>query len=256
MRQLKERITHSFKVPPLAPEVIPEFLMFRMRAAGYQGPDIFSRRAIKLISGVSEGIVRRISILADKSLLAAFADNTHLIDAKHVKAAIHDSEFSNTAAIDLRKRLMLALLLATAIIGTAVAGWTFLGPQPKTVTASAPAKRPALASAPAVKATTAIASAAAPAAAAAATPQAPTSQTQVAPPVNPAPANTAAVTATTQPKAAATPATPALPKESPKIAATASPQVTTAAPVAPKAPSNADSVQKKLTASKNWMTAG
>lgn len=123
MRQLKERITHSFKVPPLAPQVIPEFLMFRMRAAGYHGPDIFSKRAIKRISSVSEGIVRRISILADKSLLAAFADNTHLIEAKHVKAAIADSEFSHTVATGQRRTVMLALLLMLGVVAAAIIGW-------------------------------------------------------------------------------------------------------------------------------------
>ena len=93
MRQLKERITHSFKVPPLAPTLLPEFLMFRMRAAGYRGPDIFTKGAMDQIADVSEGIVRRVSILADKALLAAFADNTHAVTARHVKAAVQDSQF-------------------------------------------------------------------------------------------------------------------------------------------------------------------
>ncbi|MGZ5819535.1 MAG: ExeA family protein, partial [Burkholderiaceae bacterium] len=131
MRQLKERITHSFKVPPMDPEVIPEFLMFRMRAAGYHGPDIFTKKAIKLISAVSEGIVRRISILADKSLLAAFADNSHAIEAKHVKAAIDDSEFSNTAAANNRRNLMVAGSLSIVGLATAVIMWQAFWPQAK-----------------------------------------------------------------------------------------------------------------------------
>lgn len=96
MRQLKERITHSFIVPPMTASLIPEFLMFRMRAAGYHGPNVFSKGAIKLLAKVSEGIVRRINILADKALLAAFADNTHAVETKHIKAAIRDSEFSSS----------------------------------------------------------------------------------------------------------------------------------------------------------------
>lgn len=111
MRQLKERITHSFKVPPLAPTLLPEFLMFRMRAAGYRGPDVFTKGAMELIASVSEGIVRRVSILADKALLAAFADNTHAITAKHVKAAILDSQFSHSAS---RRRQQLLTRLGAA----------------------------------------------------------------------------------------------------------------------------------------------
>ncbi|HOT51247.1 MAG TPA: DUF2723 domain-containing protein, partial [Candidatus Hydrogenedentes bacterium] len=45
----------------------------RLRAAGYRGPDLFTKGAIQLISKASEGLTRRINILADKALLAAFA---------------------------------------------------------------------------------------------------------------------------------------------------------------------------------------
>lgn len=119
MRQLKERITHSFKVPPLAPTLLPEFLMFRMRAAGYRGPDVFTKGAMDQIAAVSEGIVRRVSILADKALLAAFADNTHAITARHVKAAVRDSQFAATRG--RRRRLHLMLAAGTAMLALMVA---------------------------------------------------------------------------------------------------------------------------------------
>ena len=122
MRQLKERITHSFLVPPLAPTLLPEFLMFRMRAAGYRGPDVFTQGARDLIARVSEGIVRRVSILADKSLLAAFAENTHAVTASHVKAAILDSQFSASAG-KRRRRLIAAAggAAAALLVGVLIA---------------------------------------------------------------------------------------------------------------------------------------
>ncbi|MDO8306432.1 AAA family ATPase [Herminiimonas sp.] len=140
MRQLKERITHSFKVPPLAPALLPEFLMFRMRAAGYHGPDIFTKGALKLMASVSEGIIRRISILADKSLLAAFADNTHTIQAKHVRAAIEDSEFSNTPRTRRRAILLVGAILLAAV--AAAGSWFALHKKPT------PAAQPAVAVSP------------------------------------------------------------------------------------------------------------
>jgi len=102
--QLKERITHGFKVPPLDQKDIPEYLMFRMRAAGYHGPNIFSAAAIKLITSASQGITRRINVLADKALLAAFSENTHNILPKHVKAAVDDSEFAPPASAGILKK--------------------------------------------------------------------------------------------------------------------------------------------------------
>nr|WP_315472354.1 AAA family ATPase [uncultured Undibacterium sp.] len=126
MRQLKERITHSFLVPPMPPALIPEFLMFRMRAAGYHGPNVFSKAAIKRLAKVSEGIVRRINILADKALLAAFADNTHAVEAKHIDAAIRDSEFSSKKPEIPYQSIGLAILSLLLLSGLAYwAHWSW-----------------------------------------------------------------------------------------------------------------------------------
>ena len=93
MRQLKERITHSFRLEPLLGADIEAYLDFRMRAAGYRGPKVFAPGAVRRIVKASEGLTRRVNILADKALLAAFADNEHGITARHVERAIRDSEF-------------------------------------------------------------------------------------------------------------------------------------------------------------------
>lgn len=123
MRQLKERITHSFQVPVMETVDIPDYLMFRMRAAGYRGPDIFTKGAVRHLAAVSRGIVRRISILADKSLLAAFAEDTHAIEVRHVLAAVKDSEFSFSATA-LRSKQRSMVMLWTLAVGAALAvGW-------------------------------------------------------------------------------------------------------------------------------------
>ena len=93
MRPLKERITHNFSLAPLVSQDVDTYLMFRLRAAGYKGPSLFNPAAVALISSASEGLTRRINILADKALLAAYAENTHQIDARLIKAAILDAQF-------------------------------------------------------------------------------------------------------------------------------------------------------------------
>ena len=94
MRQLKERITHSIVVPAMPADVIPDFLAFRLHAAGYNGPALFSPAATRHIARVSQGIVRRINILADKALMAAYADDADRVEAQHAKAAIADCAFA------------------------------------------------------------------------------------------------------------------------------------------------------------------
>jgi len=93
MRQLKERITHSFHVPALQADLTGDFLACRLRAAGHEGPALFSPAAAQLIADASHGIVRRITILADKALLAAFADDADMVQASHARQAIAESPF-------------------------------------------------------------------------------------------------------------------------------------------------------------------
>ena len=67
MRQLKERVTQSFRLEPLVRGDIESYIDFRMRAAGYRGPKVFTREGISLIARASQGLTRRVNILADKA---------------------------------------------------------------------------------------------------------------------------------------------------------------------------------------------
>jgi type II secretory pathway predicted ATPase ExeA len=98
IRQLRDRIAHSFRLQPLTDDEVREYLAFRMRAAGYKGPEIFSAAVVKQIAKASSGLTRRINLIADKALLAAFSENTHTIQPAHVRAALSDSEFGHRTA--------------------------------------------------------------------------------------------------------------------------------------------------------------
>ena len=114
LRQLRDRITHSFRMRPLSAAEVATYLAFRMRAAGYRGPDVFAARATRLLARTSGGLTRRINILADKALLAAYSESSHAVTERHVKAAIADSEF--VAAPPARARARPALLLAAGTL--------------------------------------------------------------------------------------------------------------------------------------------
>ena len=94
LRPLRERITHSFRLEPLVHSDVGQYLMFRMRQAGYRGPDLFDAGALKRIAKSSEGLTRRLNILADKCLLAAYSQGEHGIKRKHALAAIRDAGFA------------------------------------------------------------------------------------------------------------------------------------------------------------------
>jgi MSHA biogenesis protein MshM len=93
IRQLRERITHTFQLSPLSAEEIHLYLNFRMREVGYTGPELITKDIAKKIQRYSGGLLRRINIIADKVLLSAFAESTHNLTTKHVMAAVNDSGF-------------------------------------------------------------------------------------------------------------------------------------------------------------------
>ncbi len=94
IRQLRERITHSFNLSPLTSQEIYTYLNFRMREVGYTGPELVEIDLARKIEQFSGGLLRRINIIADKILLSAFAEGTHNLTSKHVQAAVDDSGFA------------------------------------------------------------------------------------------------------------------------------------------------------------------
>ena len=124
LRQLRDRITHAFRMRPLAEPEVAKYVSFRMRAAGYRGPDVFAAGALARVARASGGLTRRINILADKSLLAAFTQNVHAVTERHVRAAIADSEFARLRRPWRPAVYAGAALAAGVLIGAAV-HWAF-----------------------------------------------------------------------------------------------------------------------------------
>jgi MSHA biogenesis protein MshM len=145
LRQLRDRITHSFRMRPLAAPEVSNYVSFRMRAAGYRGPDLFAPRALSLVARASGGLTRRINILCDKALLAAFTESAHAITDKHVRAAIADSEFAAVTRVKRPALYAMATLAAGIALGAAVPWWFFSSrgepaDRPAQVATPAPAK--------------------------------------------------------------------------------------------------------------------
>ena len=144
MRQLKERITHAFTLAPLPPREIRDYVSFRMRAAGYHGPDLFDDEVLGIIADASEGLTRRINIYSDKALLAAFAAGTHTVTADHARAAVSDTQIVVTRRESPRK---MASVAAAGVVGGILIGFTAAqfvrapAGAPQAVAASAPVKQ-------------------------------------------------------------------------------------------------------------------
>lgn len=108
IRQLRERITHSFDLRPLGRQDVAHYLNFRLRAAGYRGPDLFRPRIARALNRHARGLIRRLNVLADKCLLAAYAEGTHTLRPRHVRRAVRDVQAPDTRMRSGRRRVALA----------------------------------------------------------------------------------------------------------------------------------------------------
>ena len=121
VRQLRERITYSFYLSPLTWNLAETYLSFRLEKAGHQGRDIFKQSAIKHLTKSANGTLRRLNVLADKSLLAAFLDKSAVVEPKHVKVALQDStkgqSKGNTSSI------MAVLSVIAVLLGVGIFYW-------------------------------------------------------------------------------------------------------------------------------------
>lgn len=117
IRQLKERITYSFDLKPFNPEQTRDYINTRLRNCGYKTMELFTPAAIRAVHKYSNGLLRRVNILADKSMLSAFASNSTHVTDKHVRVAARDSEFECARGGPRPWLVAAAAILAVVVVG-------------------------------------------------------------------------------------------------------------------------------------------
>jgi len=117
IRQLKDRITQNFSLPQLSADEVRDYIQFRLHAVGCPRVDLFSAPALRLLASHSKGLMRRLHIMADKSLLAAYADGVVRITRAHVRRAICDSEYARDGKSAMRRFLPAGVGLMFALMG-------------------------------------------------------------------------------------------------------------------------------------------
>lgn len=158
IRQLKDRITVSLKLSPLTEAEVGDYVRARLAVAGYRGPDLFPPPLIARLAGHSAGLSRRINVLADKTLLAAYAGQTHTLTEAHLDAAAGDAEMERPQGKAERPRIprparwvWLSAGLAAGLGLLAFVAWQALSPPAPPAVPNPPLPPPA-AAAPAMPA--------------------------------------------------------------------------------------------------------
>ncbi len=126
IRQLKQRITFSYRLLPLNRIAVNKYIQHRLHIAGYPDDRLFSRKAIDRIYKHSGGIPRLINIIGHKSLLSAYGEGGRRVTHKHVAQAVEDMEetYPEKASLDrtyplfFNKWLYGAVGLLLIVVGT------------------------------------------------------------------------------------------------------------------------------------------
>jgi MSHA biogenesis protein MshM len=92
IRQLKQRISFSYRLRPLDQAAMQDYILHRLRKAGYAGPPIFTQGALRVLYRASGGIPRLVNILCHKTLMLAFGKGQRRISKALAMGAIRDTE--------------------------------------------------------------------------------------------------------------------------------------------------------------------
>lgn len=121
IRQLRQRITFSYRLQALDRPAIRDYLRHRLRVAGYRGAPLFSRPAVSVINRGSRGTPRLINVLAHKAMMAAWGEGSEQVRRRHAVRAVRDTEGAHGGRMTMW--LAAGALLLVLAVGMALSFW-------------------------------------------------------------------------------------------------------------------------------------
>jgi general secretion pathway protein A len=88
LRQLNQRISVRYHINALKEEEVPRYIQHRLMVAGAQGDIAFTPGALREIYSYSQGVPRLVNLVADRSLLAGYAEQSREIQLGSVLKGI------------------------------------------------------------------------------------------------------------------------------------------------------------------------
>jgi putative secretion ATPase (PEP-CTERM system associated) len=113
LRQLKQRISVSYRLEPLLLKEIEGYIQHRLSVAGFRGSLGFSFWAMRLIYRVTGGIPRLINLLCDRILLVLYLEQKMQVNTSHVRKAIESLKGGKGPSFSWRSRTVRRLAYAT-----------------------------------------------------------------------------------------------------------------------------------------------
>lgn len=130
LRQLQSRIVIQHGVAPLSPDELQKYIHFKLESAG--GSRFFiDKKSIKAVFKATAGNLRRVNILMDRCLYAAFARQSKTLNARMVQTANKDLiSFSPKNNLSKYSKPALFAAISFLLIFAVLAALKFLPPSP------------------------------------------------------------------------------------------------------------------------------
>ena len=114
LEQLRQRVTVSYHLQPLGPDETAAYINHRLRRAAIGAPLEFSRDVTDLIHQSSEGVPRKINVIADAILLFGYGEERRSIDVDLTREVVEELE--SVGVIVARAAAAPALAPAAALV--------------------------------------------------------------------------------------------------------------------------------------------
>ncbi|MBU2919452.1 MAG: MSHA biogenesis protein MshM [Psychrosphaera sp.] len=124
LRQIRQRITFSYKLRALTLDEVRAYVQHRVRVAGYKGKQLFTPSAVKMLYKYSGGIPRLVNILSHKSLMLTYGLGQQEVGKKQVVYAAKDTDSAKAESLGI---WAIALVLSSISLA-GLFGWYWLWP--------------------------------------------------------------------------------------------------------------------------------
>jgi len=124
-RQLRQRITFSYKLRTMTSVEVQRYIEHRLHVAGYKGASLFNTNLCRKISKATQGVPRLVNVLCHKMLMLTYGEGHYKINTRHLKSAVKDTE--DTHLPNIRLRLVFASIVLVTILVASYPYWRFEG---------------------------------------------------------------------------------------------------------------------------------
>ena len=98
LEQLRQRVTVRYHLRPLDPGETAAYINHRLKKAAIGAPMVLSNEVTDPIGAISQGLPRKINVIADAVLLFGYGEDKHEIDAALVREVIAELEATGVLA--------------------------------------------------------------------------------------------------------------------------------------------------------------